>query len=81
MKRVFWLGIGVAVGVIVVRKASKAARAYAPRALARSAGSSAGGLVVSARSFADEVRAGMREHEAQLLAAIAADEPQAPSAQ
>lgn len=80
MRRVFWLGVGAAVGVIVVRKASKAVSVYSPRSLARSAGACAGGLLGSARSFADEVRAGMAEHEAQLLAAIVPDQPPTPLA-
>ncbi len=73
MRRVFWLGIGVAVGVLVVRKLTKTAESYGPKGLAQSAKSTATGLLNSARAFADDVRDAMDEHEDELLIALATE--------
>jgi hypothetical protein len=71
MKRLFWLGVGAAVGVIVVRTVTKRAQAYGPRGIASSMRRSTGGLVDSVRSFMDDVRAGMAEREQQIQEAFA----------
>lgn len=70
MKRLLWLGIGLAVGTLVVRAVTKRAQALTPGGLADSARRSAGGLVESVRTFVDDVRAGMAEREDQILAAF-----------
>jgi hypothetical protein len=74
MKRLFWLGIGVAVGVIVVRRATQTAQAYTPAGIASSLTESVGGLVESLRSFVDEVRVGMAEREREIHEAFARGE-------
>lgn len=74
MKRLFWLGLGIAVGVLVVRKLTASAQSYTPRGLAKSAQESARNLQASARGFVDDVRAGAAEHEEQLIEAIAEQE-------
>ena len=66
MKRVVWLGIGLAVGALVFRAVSRRARAYTPTGIAASARDSAGGLVESVRSFIDDVRDGMAEREDEI---------------
>jgi hypothetical protein len=71
MKRLLWLGIGLAVGALVVRKVSQRAQSYTPAGIAASLSESAGGLVESVRSFVDDVRAGMAEREDEIHAAIA----------
>ncbi|TMM37292.1 MAG: hypothetical protein E6F99_12490 [Actinobacteria bacterium] len=71
MKRVLWLGVGLAVGALVFRALSKKAQAFTPGGLAASARNSAGGLVDSVRSFVDDVRDGMAEREEQIHAAFA----------
>jgi len=73
MKRLFWLGVGVAVGALVVRKVLKTADSYSPQGLADSARGSIGGLVDSVREFAEDVRAAMAEREDDLLAALATE--------
>jgi hypothetical protein len=73
MRRLFWLGVGVAVGVLVVRKVAKTAESYSPHGLADSARSSVGGLLETVREFADDVRTAMAEREEDLLAALATD--------
>jgi hypothetical protein len=66
-----WLGIGLAVGALVVRKATKKAQSFTPTGLAASARNSAVGLVDSVRAFAADVREGMAEREAEIQAAFA----------
>lgn len=69
MRRVFWVAVGATVGIVVVRKVSKAAQAYTPSGLAQSAA----GLGDSVRYFADQVRLGMAEREAELRDALGVD--------
>ncbi len=71
MKRLLWLGVGLAVGALVVRAATKKARSLRPDSLAASARGSAVGLLDSVRSFVDDVREGMAEREDQIHAAFA----------
>jgi hypothetical protein len=74
MKRLLWLGVGLAVGAIVVRKLTRKANEFTPSGIASSLSESAGGLVESLRSFVDDVRAGMAEREQQIHEAFAAGE-------
>ncbi|GAB3982917.1 hypothetical protein V1634_25425 [Plantactinospora veratri] len=71
MRRLLWLGIGLAVGALVVRKLTRTAQAYTPGGIANSLAESAGGLVQSLRDFADDVRDGMAEREQQIHQAFA----------
>jgi hypothetical protein len=71
VKRVLWLGVGLAVGVLVYRAVSRKVAAYSPSGLAASARDSAGGLVASVRNFVADVRDGMAEREEQIHAAFA----------
>jgi hypothetical protein len=70
MRRMLWLGIGLAVGALVVRAVGKKARAFTPSGIAGSAQQSAVGLVGSVRSFVQDVREGMAEREAEIHAAF-----------
>jgi hypothetical protein len=74
MKRLLWLGVGLAVGAIAVRKLTRKANEFTPSGIATSLSESAGGLVESLRSFMDDVRAGMAEREQQIHEAFAAGE-------
>ena len=74
MKRVLWLGIGLAVGAIVVRKLTQKANQFTPSGIATSLSESAGGLVESMRSFVDDVRDGMTERQEQIHQAFAEGE-------
>jgi hypothetical protein len=71
MKRMLWLGIGLAVGALVVRAVTKKAQALTPQGIAGSLQESAGGLLESMRSFVDDVRDGMAEREQEIHAAFA----------
>jgi hypothetical protein len=70
VKRMLWLGIGLAVGALVVRAVTKKARAFTPQGLAASARDSATGVLGSVREFIDDVREGMVEREADIHAAF-----------
>lgn len=71
MKRLLWLGVGLAVGALVVRKVTQKAHSYTPAGMAASLSESAGTLVESVRSFVDDVRDGMAEREREIHAAFA----------
>ena len=74
MKRLLWLGVGLAVGAVVVRKVTRKADQFTPSGIATSLSESAGGLVESLRSFVEDVRTGMAEREGQINEAFAAGE-------
>lgn len=73
MRRLFWLALGVTVGVLAMRKLSKAAQKLTPSGIAGSVGSALAELAESVRDFALDVRAGMNEHEAALRAGSGID--------
>jgi hypothetical protein len=70
VRRLLWLGIGLAVGALVVRAVSKKVNALSPAGIAGSMRESAVGLTESVRSFVDDVREGMAEREAEIHAAF-----------
>ena len=74
MKRLLWLGVGLAVGALVVRKLTRKANEFTPTGIATSLSQSAGGLVESMRSFVDDVRDAMTEREEQIHQAFAQGE-------
>ncbi|WP_030440140.1 hypothetical protein [Actinoplanes subtropicus] len=74
MKRLLWLGVGLAVGALVVRKMTKKANEFTPSGIATSLSQSAGGLVESVRSFVEDVRDGMTERQEQINEAFAEGE-------
>ena len=66
MRRLFWLGIGVAAGVALSRKAAQTARQATPAGLASNLGDAVRELAGAVGSFGAEVRAGMNEREQEL---------------
>ena len=74
MRRLFYLAVGVGIGIAVVRKATKTAQKFTPSGVAGSARSSASGLFDSARAFIDDVRVSMAEREIQLHEALTGDD-------
>ena len=66
MKRLFWLGMGVAAGVALTRKAGQTARQASPAGLASNLGDAVGELAGAIGSFGADVRAGMSEREQEL---------------
>lgn len=71
VKRLFWLGLGLAAGAIVVRQLTKKAEKFTPGGIADSARKSAVGVVGSARSFVADVFENMHEREAEIHQAMA----------
>jgi F0F1-type ATP synthase membrane subunit a len=69
IKRIFWLVIGIVVGVYAVTRLKKRAKVLAPESLQASAEKVAAAI----RHFGDEVRAGMAEREAELNDALGID--------
>ena len=69
MKRILWMGIGVAIGVIAFRKITEAQSTLGPEGLNRAVGRLADGIY----DFADAVRDGMQEREGELRTALGID--------
>jgi hypothetical protein len=73
MKRLVWMGIGVAIGVIAFRKVTEAQASMqstlGPQGLNRAVGRLTDGIY----EFADALRDGMRERETDLRAALGVD--------
>jgi len=72
VKRTFWFGLGVAVGVAAARKVSGTARRFTPAGIAENLGDAVRELAAALGSFGSDVRAGMAEREAELHATVAA---------
>jgi hypothetical protein len=66
MKRLFWVGVGVAAGVVLSRKVGQTARQATPAGLASNLGDAVGELAGAIGSFGADVRAGMSEREEEL---------------
>jgi len=66
VKRIFWLIIGIAVGVYAVTRLKKRAQILAPEGMQESAAK----LAAAVRHFGDQVREGMAERETELRDAL-----------
>jgi hypothetical protein len=66
MKRLFWLGVGVAAGVVLTRKAGQTARAATPAGVAGNISDALGELAGALGTFGADIRAGMAEREREL---------------
>jgi flagellar motor switch protein FliM len=66
MRRLFWLGVGLALGALVFRKLNQTAQRLTPRNMAQSTGSALAELTQAVQDFAAEVRENMREREVEL---------------
>ncbi len=73
IRRVFWIALGAAVGVLVVRKAGQVAQQYTPQGIAGNLGEGLAGLGDGLREFADAVRESAAEREDVLRAAVTGD--------
>ncbi|WP_427018034.1 hypothetical protein ACQCSX_05355 [Pseudarthrobacter sp. P1] len=69
MKTIFWLAAGIAIGVVGVRKYSQVRGSLGPEGLNRAVGK----LSDSFLEFADAIREGSAEREAELRAALGVD--------
>lgn len=78
MRRLFWLALGATLGVLIVRKLSKAAERLTPQGIAESVGNGLSELAYALREFSSEVREAMTGREAELRAAAGLDAGTAP---
>lgn len=73
MSRLFWLSMGVTMGVLIVRKLSKTAQQFTPGGIADQVGGTVGELRSALRGFAGDVRTAMSERESELRAGVGID--------
>lgn len=66
MRRLFWLGIGLALGALAFRKLNQVAGKMTPTGMAKSLGTGLAELSEAVRDFAADVRDGMHEQEQAL---------------
>ncbi|WP_026425261.1 hypothetical protein [Actinokineospora inagensis] len=66
MRRVFWLGVGIAAGIALSRKVKQTAHAITPAGIAENLGDAVHELAGAIGSFGADVRAGMVEREEEL---------------
>lgn len=70
MKRLFWLGLGVATGVYGARRAQAAAQRLTPSGIGANVADGLRELGAGLGAFGAEVRAGMTERERELTALV-----------
>jgi chromosome condensin MukBEF MukE localization factor len=70
MKRVFWLGVGMATGLALGRKLNRTAYRLTPAGMAENVGDALRELAVAVGSFGADVRAGMTEREDELRTVV-----------
>ena len=70
MRRLLWLGVGLAIGALVFRAITKKAQTFTPQGMAGSLQQSATGALESVRTFVEDVREGMAEREAEIRTAF-----------
>jgi hypothetical protein len=73
MRRLFWVALGATIGVLVVRRASKAAQAYSPTGVARGLADGLSDLGEGLREMSEAVREGMTARETELRYALGID--------
>ena len=72
-RRLFYIAMGAAVGVLAVRRATQAAQRFTPAGLQRSLGGSMAGLTAAISEFTELVREGMAEREEELRVTLGLD--------
>lgn len=70
MKRLFWLGVGLAAGAYVARRAQAAAESLTPAGIGANLADGLRELGSGLGAFGAEVRAGMAEREQELGAMV-----------
>jgi hypothetical protein len=75
MRRLFWLAMGITIGVLVVRKLSAAAEKMTPGSIGRQIADALGDLADAIGQFGADVRAAASEREAELRAGTGLDAP------
>jgi hypothetical protein len=75
MRRLFWLAMGITIGVLVVRKLSAAAERLTPGSIGRSIADSLGDLADAIGEFGADVRSAAAAREQELRAGTGLDAP------
>jgi hypothetical protein len=75
MRRLFWLAMGITIGVLVVRKLSAAAEKLTPGSVGRQIVDALGDLADAIGDFGADIRAAASEREAELRAGTGLDAP------
>ncbi|AIY00568.1 hypothetical protein ART_0969 [Arthrobacter sp. PAMC 25486] len=70
MKKIFWLGVGITIGVLAARKIAAAQGAIGPEGLNRAVGR----VTDAVHDFADALRENMNERETDLRLALGVDQ-------
>lgn len=73
MKKIFWLGVGITIGVIAARKIAAAQGVIGPEGINRAVGR----VSDAVHDFADALRENMDERESDLRLALGIDQEQA----
>ena len=72
-RRLVYIAFGAAVGVLVVHRASQAAKRYTPAGVQSSLSGAFSGLTEAIRDFTDELKIAMAEREAELRTTLGLD--------
>ena len=75
MRRLFWLAMGITIGVLVVRKLSAAAERMTPGSIGASIADGLRDLADAIGDFGADVRAAASEREAELRTGTGLDAP------
>jgi hypothetical protein len=75
MRRLFWLAMGVTIGVLVVRKLSAAAERLTPKSIAGQLADGMRDLADAIGDFGADIRAAAAERERELRAGTGLDAP------
>ncbi len=79
MRRLFWLALGVTLGVLAFRKLTQAAERLTPTGISKSIGAGLSDLAESIGEFSADVRAAMHEREAELRQAVGIEDDGTPT--
>jgi hypothetical protein len=75
MRRLFWLAMGITIGVLVVRKLSRAAEKLTPAGIGGSIAEGLRDLAEAIGDFGADIRDAMAEREQELRAGTGLDAP------
>lgn len=73
IRRLFWTALGATVGVLVVRKLSRTARAFTPAGVSSQLSDTVGTVAEAIRDFAADVRDAMDQREQELREGMGLD--------
>ena len=72
-RRLFYIALGAAVGVLVVSRATRAAQRFTPAGVQQSVAGGLSGLTAAISEFSELVREGMAEREEELRVTLGLD--------